>query len=78
MSAALGVNFIHRLHVKKAAEEFSEERSRPDFYYEFYPHFRRQLLTLIANLMKYKIIITLLDSYYICMMHVILCIVCWY
>ena len=34
MSVALGVNFIHRLHVEKAAEEFSEERFRNDPYDE--------------------------------------------
>ena len=55
MSVALGVNFIHRLHVKKAAEEFSEERYRHDHYDECYPHFPRLLFTHIASLMRYII-----------------------
>ena len=56
MSVALGVNFIHRLHVKKAAEEFSEERYRHDPYDECYPLFPRLLFTHIASLMRYIII----------------------
>ena len=53
MSVALGVNFIHCLHVKKAAEEFSEKRYRHDLYDECYPHFPRLLFSHIASWMRY-------------------------
>ena len=74
MSVALGVNFIHRLHVKKAAEEFSEERYRHDPYDQCYPHFPRLLFTHIASLMRYIIIFLVIKS--LSMIHVVLYIVC--
>ena len=74
MSVALGVKFIHRLHVKKAAEEFPEERYRHDPYDQCYPHFPRLLFTHIASLMRYIIIFLVIKSLF--MIHVVLYIVC--
>ena len=66
MSFTLGVNFIHSMHVKKAAEEFSGERYRHDPYDECYPHFPRLLFTHIASLMRY---IFILNNYNIITLH---------